>query len=56
MDELKTLAANEAARRHNAFTLGVLHTREQATAAALENRFDNVWQSAQRKKALRWLT
>jgi CHAD domain-containing protein len=55
MDELHQLAATETARGHNAFTLGVLHTREQAAADESEARFEKAWRKTRRKKVLRWL-
>ncbi|RHW23423.1 CHAD domain-containing protein [Nocardioides immobilis] len=55
MDELQQLAANETTRGHNAFTLGVIHSREQEAADESEARFEKVWRKARRKKVLRWL-
>jgi len=56
MDELEQLAATETALGHNAHTLSVLRTREQADAAKIEAKFEKAWHKARRKRVLRWLT
>lgn len=53
--ELRQLADRAAADGENAFTLGVLHAREEAGVAKAEAQFTKAWRAASSKKLQRWL-
>jgi hypothetical protein len=52
---LRELADRVSADGDNAFTLGVLHERERARMADLEQRFERAWSKASRTRLRRWL-
>jgi CHAD domain-containing protein len=53
---LRDLADKAAAEGDDGFTFGVLHAREEQSAQAAEERLDEVWRKASKKKRRRWLS
>ena len=52
---LRELGAQAHAGGENGFTFGVLHGRDRARAARVEDRLPGLWEVAWTRKARRWL-
>jgi CHAD domain-containing protein len=53
---LREMADRAAAAGENAFTFGVLDTREEALAARTAATFEDTWRAASRKRLRAWLS